>query len=365
MPWAIWPSLMILWGVFWMFAVPMNDASHLDVHFEEFPLNPDLESVPQNYDHFRHNIGSQVIPHLPTDYSNYGMNNDFAGELFDQEILAPLPSSAAVDLPRNTGSDFEYSLNGLTRIENVDQVMLNDTIGDFRTQMPSANQQAGSENHKRHSAPYPPAASLLLSYVLLGKKYLTYSNRTHVNQHTRPFICSVEECPSRSATNDVLVRHKLLKHSLGRSMSPGSLRASETNNSSGPEGTEPAFTSDPGTPSVVDKGKGRAKGKFADAEDEEEVNDYNEQDTGSRTVQKKAMLTGRVSTQREEKVAQEDERLREELKMIQEEIFMCRAERDEKKTEHWVTKQMKQERIYNFMNFQLHKYIALLLNYRA
>ncbi|KAH6700004.1 hypothetical protein BKA61DRAFT_681993 [Leptodontidium sp. MPI-SDFR-AT-0119] len=355
-----------------------NDALGNMAITDEFPLNPDLESVPQNYDHFRHNIGSQVIPHLPTDYSNYGMNNDFAGELFDQEILAPLPSSAAVDLPRNTGSDFEYSLNGLTRIENVDQVMLNDTIGDFRTQMPSANQQAGSENHKRHSAPYPPAAKVLLE----TRKEITHALAsdaamrklsgsvkigiiTHVNQHTRPFICSVEECLSRSATNDVLVRHKLLKHSLGRSMSPGSLRASETNNSSGPEGTEPAFTSDPGTPSVVDKGKGRAKGKFADAEDEEEVNDYNEQDTGSRTVQKKAMLTGRVSTQREEKVAQEDERLREELKMIQEELFMCRAERDEKKTEHWVTKQMKQERIYNFMNFQLHKYIALLLNYRA
>lgn len=35
MPWTIWPSLVVLWGVCWMFVVPWSGAIHFDDYLEE------------------------------------------------------------------------------------------------------------------------------------------------------------------------------------------------------------------------------------------------------------------------------------------------------------------------------------------
>jgi len=320
------------------------------------------------------------------DHTVYNVYNDLAGELYGEGLFDPNSLVEAigplVDIDPNMGCS---SSNG-NRVEGSGQVMLNNPTEDLQVETSSPSQQENSDNHNQRPDPSLPAAAgpsisqrqfleqpsrgsmvapqqpenpprnaeghyICVSFGCSNEKtFRTRSDwQTHVNQHTRPFICSVEGCPYRSATKGVLVRHKLLKHSLGRSVSPDLLRISRTDSSRKPEGQEPIVTSDRGTPAVTDKGKGKQKRKFAEVMDGEEINDYSEQGTSSRKIQKNAMLTVRASTQREEELALENERLRTELKRTLEELSVCRAERDEEKMERKtlqgifdrVTKQMK------------------------
>ncbi|PVH89519.1 hypothetical protein DL98DRAFT_579312 [Cadophora sp. DSE1049] len=337
-----------------------------------FYVNPALIPLPTDYDQFLNNFGSEVEPNnmLHTHYAIHnGAYHDLPADPFEQGLLVPIPSMEDGGFSADAGPDLEYSANDRNQLEKSGQAMVSDPIGNSRTRIPSPNQQEGSDTNNHHLTSPPPAAVIHSSstpqfaeqlsrgsiiapeqpesprnaeghYICVGfgcsneKTFRIRSDwQTHVNQHTRPYICSVEGCPYRSATKGVLVRHKLLKHSLRRSASSDLFGVSGTDTSSGP-GREPALTSAHGTPAVIYKGKGKAKRKFTDDEDEEKSNnDRNEQGSGSRMVQKTAKRTGCGSTQREEELAQENEKLRQELKKAHEELVYYRAERDEEKKE--------------------------------
>ncbi|KAE8448574.1 hypothetical protein EG329_008999 [Mollisiaceae sp. DMI_Dod_QoI] len=388
MPWAIWPSLVVLWGVCWMFVVPWNDANHLDAYLEDylgaeqarpfplhFSLNPDLAPIATRYDQFLDNLGNELVPNsvLCTNYPNYGMYNDVIGNQSEQDLPALVPSVGAVGLLADVGLDFGYSSNDRNRLENLDRAIIKVPIADSCAQIPlSPNQQEISYISNYDPAPQPPAAvtpggsqlqflgqlsrgSIIApeqpespprnaegNYICVGfgcsnEKIFEIRSKwqTHINQHTRPFICSVEGCYYRSATKGVLDRHKNRKHSNLHFASSELAGVAGTDRSGMFEVRELAPASAHGSLIVMDTDtdKGKAKRKFVDDEVEQEGNDHNEQSTGLRMVQKNVKLDGWGSTRHEEELAQENEMLRQELKKVHEELVTCRAERDEEKKE--------------------------------
>ncbi|KAH7419404.1 hypothetical protein BKA64DRAFT_650702 [Cadophora sp. MPI-SDFR-AT-0126] len=385
MPWSIWPSLVVLWGVCWMFVAPWSDVNFLNAYLEDregeghawpfsqniFP-SPDFAPVSLGVDQFLDNIGNEAVAdsNLFTGYTNHNTCNDFAGYPSKQDLFVSIPSLEAANSSANVASDFENPPNDRHQFHTLRQVMFKDPNGVSYAQIRDLNQREGSAINNHHLTP-PPSAAVIPSssrpqlaeqssrgsiiapeqqespprnsegnYICVGygcsdeKTFRIRSDwQIHVNQHTRPYKCSVEGCPYRSATKGVLVRHKYLKHSVRHSVSSDLVGVSGAGSTSRIENGESVLASADEIPAVTDRGKAKAKRKFADDEDENEEDDYNQHGTGSRMVQKNAKLTRLDSTHRGEELARENEKLRQELKRVQEDLLICRAERDEEKKE--------------------------------
>ncbi|KAH8672110.1 hypothetical protein BGZ60DRAFT_27939 [Tricladium varicosporioides] len=192
MPWAIWPSLMVLWGVCWMFVVPWNDANHLDAHLRDyldeeqpqpfythFSLNPDLTPIAAEYDQFLDNIGSEVVLNgIPyTDYTNHSIYNDFIvnpseqdqqeGSDINNHHLAPLPPAAVTP--------------GGSQLQSLGQLSRGSIIAPEQPESPPRNAEGnyicvgfGCSNEKifriRSEWQYVVSQSIFPSHFLVRKK---------------------------------------------------------------------------------------------------------------------------------------------------------------------------------------------------
>ncbi|KUJ13938.1 uncharacterized protein LY89DRAFT_784774 [Mollisia scopiformis] len=249
MPWTIWPSLVVLWGVCWMFHTPFRQQD-FDVYLNEdsfspfspnFAFDPTFASLPPGSDYFSNNIDfgdglHEAIHPYPV------VSNAIPTSL--AEIPAPAASGSAMGAYLQADSSSfgvmpNYSYPAAESIYSMSEVASG--IPDHQshssiTPVPNTSLRfAPSAAPSASSMPPNPVALLPRQASATpyqapqappkdseGRFVCTYPGcddnqsfkwlsgwQTHMDKHTRPYQCSVPGCKGNSgfATKGVLDRH--------------------------------------------------------------------------------------------------------------------------------------------------------------
>lgn len=242
MPWTIWPALMVLWGVCWMFYTPLSPADERQLElslqdtewtlFSEAPFGaPFLTNQGISNDSALEGLNS-----LPNDIEF----NHFLASRESNRALEPFSEQVAPfrSLNEEFSLDFASSTDFLGAGASVEHYLAT-ACADNHSAVPSPTKglvvapTTGASTETEQTAPpsqasvtstrpvQPPQncdGEIICDHIDCSNKNLTFTNirdwSKHKNKHERPYKCTVNGCTRTQgfASKGDQIRHERTVH---------------------------------------------------------------------------------------------------------------------------------------------------------
>ncbi|KAE8440838.1 hypothetical protein EG329_006400 [Mollisiaceae sp. DMI_Dod_QoI] len=383
MPWTIWPSLVVLWGVCWMFYTPFNfrDQSHFQAIFgDEYitPFSPALSfgpsspAAPRDFDHFWGNLDLDLDGTVSFPYMNRDMN-DYHSNSFQQNLAAQTSSVEAVGSTVDFKSPFDHT--SMSTAKKVNEAMPATSEGVSKSHLntiqpsslhagyhhpPSMLPVAIASSSRHPGTPLlqetpatleqrqSPSLSadgkiICIEFGCTGDQTFRRPSdwQTHMNKHTRPFYCSIKTChrgKSGFATKGEADRHVSLVHHrrrLATTIPSDKLKLAKASAGTDIAGESAGSIEERVSTSTQDK---RKRVSTNDFDAIPAANEASDQNNALENVLKRAKVVDHSTdvasstTSREEDLVKENEKLRRQLERKSEELerhqTQCGKERE-------------------------------------